>query len=231
MPVRSRAARALAVATAATALVVAGGLVVRDPDGPTPAAPADPLATTLSSLDTRTAVVRRQPFCDAVPAAAVRAVTAPAAGSANGAAGGAAATATAWANGDRLPTASGAEVAHEDGCSWTVPDGATASAWVFAPPVTPDRARRLVASASGVKGCEPVAGAAAYGSPSAALSCVDGDRTTVSYRGLFGDAWLVCTLSAPTAAALPELADRWCARVLLAAGEASPGGGTGNGSA
>jgi hypothetical protein len=211
VPARSRAARRLlvgAVAVVATGAAVAAGVVLREPDQ-RPAPPADPLATRLAAIDTGTAVVRRAPFCGAVPPAATVAATA-----------GRSPELTSWSNGDRLRVGSGTEVAHEYGCSWRSPSGTVAAAWVFAPPVTPQRGRELATAAAGA-GCRQLTGAAAYGDPSAALTCTSGTRTTVSYRGLFGDAWLVCELTATDPSAvtgLPDLADRWCAQVLLAAG-------------
>lgn len=200
MAPRSRAVIALVVATVATGAAVAAGVLLRSPE---PAPVARPLATRLASLDTTTAVVRRAAWCDRVPAADVRAaVDDPSP------------QLSSWANGD--PLGSSRDVAHEFGCSWRAASGATASGWVFAPPVTVERGQELVASAQAQPGCTPLPGAAAFGSPAVALSCAAGGVTTLSYRGLFGDAWLVCALAGP--APDPALADRWCASVLRAAG-------------
>jgi hypothetical protein len=172
-----------------------------------------PLATPLASLDAATAVVRREAWCDRVPAGDVRAAVhddSP--------------QLTIWSNGD--PLGSSRDVAHEFGCSWKAASGEVASGWVFAPPVTVQRGQELLASARARRGCAPLTGAAAFGSPSLALSCAAGGMTTISYRGLFGDAWLVCELSAPTGAngaGLAQLADRWCASVLTAAGPGAAG--------
>jgi hypothetical protein len=108
-------------------------------------------------------------------------------------------------------------VAQEFGCSWTGGSGTVASGWVFAPPVTVERAQELVAAARSAKGCAPLPGAATYGSPSVALTCTAGGVTTLSFQGLFGDAWLVCRLAGSRAADPANVADRWCASVLLAA--------------
>ncbi|MDP1788725.1 MAG: hypothetical protein Q8K56_00210, partial [Rhodoglobus sp.] len=65
----------------------------------------------------------------------------------------------------------------------------------------------------------PEAGAPAYGVPSLALVCEDGGTRLRSYRGLFGDAWLTCQLSAPktvTAAVQADRASRWCVSVASA---------------
>lgn len=209
MPSPFRATVALVVALAVTGGAVAVGVLLRSPASPERAAPARPLATRLASLETGTVGVRRAAFCDAVPAADVQAAL-----------GDESPTAAAWSNGDALPGSR--DVAHEFGCSWTAASGPVASAWVFAPPVTVQRGQELVAAAQAQRGCTPLPGAAAFGSPSVALTCTGGGRTTVSYQGLFGDAWLVCRLtgSAATDAAAPGgVADRWCASVLEAAAE------------
>jgi hypothetical protein len=208
---RSGVLRALLLALVATAVPVGAGVLRHDPETPPPVATTKPLAVRLSAIDTATAVVRRAPFSDAVPAAdAATAVTddSPTKG--------------AWSNGDPLPVTAGtgsrSDVAHEFGCSWTAASGTVATAWVFAPPVTVARAQSLAAAARKAKGCTTVPGAPAYGAPAVALSCTTGGTTTLSYQGLFGDAWLVCRLSGSTSATAADLADRWCASVLTAAG-------------
>ena len=206
---RSGTVRALILAVAATGAAISVGVVRQSPGPAAPSAPTSPttqpLATRLGSVDTTTAVVRRGPFCDAVAGADVQAAVedpSPAAAS--------------WSNGDQLGSSN--DVAHEYGCSWTAPAGTVASGWVFAPPVTVQRAQELVASAKGRPGCKPLPGAAAYGSPSVALTCTTGGTTTLSYRGLFGDAWLVCQLAGSHATDPADVADRWCASVLGSAG-------------
>jgi hypothetical protein len=209
VPSPFRAGLTLVVALAVTGVAVVAGVTLRSPSpSPQPAPrhrPAQPLATRLASVDTTTAVVRRGAFCDAVPAGDVRAAVDDAAP-----------RLTAWSNGDLLPGSK--DVAHEFGCSWAAASGAVAAGWVFAPPVPVQRAQELVASARSQRGCTPLAGAAAFGAPSLALKCVSGGRTTVSYRGLFGDAWLVCQFTGSGTADPADVADRWCASVLAAAG-------------
>jgi len=186
---------ALATALATTLVTVGVGVVLHAPETPAP----EPLATPLSAVDTTVVTVPRAPFCSLVPATDVTAAA------------GTAATLTSWDNGDPLP--GGSDIAHEYGCSWAGASG-TAQAWVFAPPVTTDRAANLVESATGADDCAPVAGAAAFGDPTVALQCGE----VLSYRGLFGDAWLVCTLTTTDA----DLAGRWCASVLTAASTVTP---------
>ena len=113
------------------------------------------------------------------------------------------------------------DVAHEDGCRFDGPSRTSAAAWVFAPPVAPQRADELVAAAtSDDRGCREVPGAAAYGDPSVARTCRTGPLRETRYAGLVGDAWLTCSLSAPRSVERAELearADAWCAAVLLGA--------------
>jgi hypothetical protein len=201
----------LLVALAATGGAVVAGVALRSPDTPSPRERTTrPLAARLGTGDTGAAGVRRAAFCDAVPPADVHAAL-----------GDTAPTAASWSNGDLLPGTR--DVAHEFGCSWASASGPAARAWVFAPPVTVSRAQQLAAAARAQRGCTPLPGAAAFGSPSVALTCTSRGRTTLSYRGLFGDAWLVCELTgspAPDAGAPGGLADRWCASVLGAAAPA-----------
>ena len=110
------------------------------------------------------------------------------------------------------------DVVHEFGCTWSA-GASRAEAWVFVPPVTRERARTLADLARERAGCTAVAGAAAYGDPSAATSCRADAGIEVSYRGLFGDAWLACALTAPGGEQqeLTDRAGRWCAAVATAA--------------
>jgi hypothetical protein len=204
----------LAAAVVLTAIAVAT-VVVLDPfaDAP-PADREDPFATTpLASVDTTGLTVPRTSFCEAVDPREVEAAL------------GAEPDATSgYANGDEVTLADGlTDVAHEFGCAWSLDDGTAARAWVFAPPVDRTRAQRLVRDASRVTGCES-SPTPAYGAPSVATTCAADGRTTVSYRGLFGDAWLVCELTStgPTDvtqddAALGERADAWCSGVARGA--------------
>ncbi len=189
-------------------------------DGSAAPAPTD-TGTPLEDLDTTTLAVARQPFCEAVPPEEVlRALgLAEDAGRVE---------ATAWENGQQTALEPGLrDVAHEHGCSWRAPGGVRARAWVFAPPATVAEARALRTATTGAEGCGPAAGAAAYGTPSVAADCADGPRRERVHAGLFGDAWLTCTLAvprsgdgAPTREELAARASTWCAAV---AGAASPG--------
>lgn len=192
-----------AVVATVTVLVLAGCSGGSDPTASAP----PPSPTPLAELDTSAVAVARASFCARVAPAAV----ADALGSEPD-------DAVEWANGERAPLGEDDEgdVAHEFGCRWTAADGTTATAWVFAPPVSRRGARALAEDAV-TEGCSPVTGAPAFGAPSVAVRCEDG---TTSFHGLFGDAWLSCALAgAPGAAAAPDAAapERWCAAVLQAA--------------
>jgi hypothetical protein len=175
---------------------------------PTPTTSSTPLA----QMDTSQVIVARAGFCDRVSPTAVEAAV-----------GSHEYDDTSYSNGDRARLAGGlSDVAHEYSCTWTAQDGSRAQAWVFAPPVTPVQARHLVRGELR-PGCSRADTSAGFGAPSVATSCagrVSGAGTELGYHGLFGDAWLSCTLTAPKGPApddLPQRADHWCAAVLQAA--------------
>ena len=191
---RSRKPLALTVAAIAlTAAAVGAGVLIHRPQQPAPA-PA-PLAASLTSVDTTMLVVRRDPFCGDVSAADAAAAL-----------GGPVRSATAYAPGQQARLGSAEDVADEHGCQWTAAHGASAAAWVFAPPVTPAWARQVAADRPA--GCRAIH-APAYGEPTSAYSC-DG---AITLSGLFGDAWLSCRLDTHDVA----LAGRWCLAVARAA--------------
>ncbi|WP_134739505.1 hypothetical protein [Nocardioides sp. 503] len=200
--------RHLALALAATALAVGGGVALADVPQDTGKSTAEP-SVPLTDFDTTELVAARAAFCDDLPETAV-----------TEALDGEPVDEAAYGSGDRADLTPRVEdVAHEFGCSWQGEDGVVARAWLFVPPVTPARADSLVAAARKQRGCTPEAGAPAYGVPSLALVCTAGGERTQSYRGLFGDAWLTCELSAPTTvtpAALADRAGRWCVSVASA---------------
>ncbi|MQW74859.1 hypothetical protein GHK92_03150 [Nocardioides sp. dk4132] len=198
-------------AIALTGLVVLAGVLAlavdRSPSAEGEDAPAVSPSITLADLDTSTLVVRRESFCATVaPQSVVAALDAEPQRE------------TAHAPGDRAELAEGVrDVAHEHGCSWTGGD-ATARAWVFAPPVAPGQARAAATSARKVEGCSPLPDAPSYGVASVGLACRTDRGLEISWRGLFGDAWLTCSLrdrDAPREE-LVDRAGRWCAAVALA---------------
>jgi hypothetical protein len=174
-----------------TVALVGAGVALQSPAPSSPPPPVS-LGAPLASVDTATMAVARAPFCDRVPAADLTAAlgTAPTA-------------ASSTSPGKASPVRR--QVADEDGCAWSA-GSATAAAWVFAPPVTVAWSREL----TGVPhGCTPLTGVT-YGSPSTAYAC-DGVSTLA---GLFGDAWLTCTLASTDV----EAVGRWCVAVARAAG-------------
>lgn len=207
--------RPLALAVGLTGVVVAGGLLLTGPDTADEPAAAPSVSTTpLADFVSAERVVRREPFCAALATDAGTQLLAdllgapPAAG-------------TTYDNGQRAELAAGVtDVAHEHGCRWRTEDGSTAAAWVFAPPVTAERAGELARTAADRPRCTPVADAPPFGSPSAAVTCARGARTEASWHGLFGDAWLSCSLALPSATPDAELLDRagrWCVAVAQVA--------------
>lgn len=210
-----RRALVLLLAAVVTVVVVAVGvLVVLDSDDdqpgasapsptPTPSTPTTAPAVPLSEVDTLTTAVRREAFCDAVAPEAVEAAL-----------GGPPADTTSYVDGQSAPlTGEVRDIAHEFGCGWTTRE-ATARAWVFAPPVTPATAKALVRAARTERGCRPLAEASDFGRPSVALACRTPRGVQASFRGLFGDAWLTCTVTGDDADVVAGRADSWCAAVL-----------------
>ncbi len=207
----------LLVAGVVTAVVVGVGVVTLGSEGgggggdePTPAKESFS-TTTLAAFDASGLVVTRGAFCDALDERQVAAAL-----------GDDPADSASWDNGDTIDVGNGVEdLVHEFGCRYTAADGTTAQAWVFAPPVDAAGAQRLVKVAGKAAGCEVGAGPA-YGAPTLALTCTRDDGVRASYRGLFGDAWLVCEVARPAGADWDPVdrAGRWCVGVLEAAASA-----------
>lgn len=211
-----RPARSLLLAVAAVLTVAVLAVALwRSPeesDGARPGADeaAEAPPSTLAELAADPPPVRRAGFCDRVPPARVRAALA-----------GPATTVEAYGDGDTVVLGEGvADVAHEHGCRWATAAGAEARAWVFVPPVTAGRAERLVSLARRADGCAAVPGAA-YGEPGVVTTCTDpaSGAVTTAHQGLFGDAWLTCTLRLPPGT--PGTVDRatpWCVAVAVSTG-------------
>lgn len=198
--------RPLSAAAAAAFVLVLGGCTGGSGSaGPEPSAASTPLA----KYDTAGVALVREPFCGRISATGVV-----------GALDGTAADSATWGNGDAAILTEGVrDVAHEFGCRYRR-EGAEASAWLFAPPVPPGKAAALARQAASAEGCRPAAEAPGFGRPSAAVVCTDGRASTASYRGLFGDSWLTCSLTrsgAQAADGLAEAAGRWCVEVVEAA--------------
>lgn len=195
------------VCPAVLSLVLAGvsGCTGGSDDGP--GADASAVSTPLRDLDTTTLAVARSEFCDAIPQAAVEQAI-----------GGPVESTGHYGNGDTAQlTGRVKDVSHELGCVFTAESGAQARAWVFVPPVTQARAKRLVRELGRAQGCRVVADAPKFGAPTLARVCdaAAGRPAEASFRGLFGDAWLTCSVSEPGAEAdaLLERADAWCVNV------------------
>jgi hypothetical protein len=210
--------RVLLVAGVATAVIVGGGmLALGDSDGPGEEKPEKETfeTTPLATYDTTSSTVTRGAFCADLDPRQVSAAL-----------GGAPDSTTSWQNGDPVEVAGGGEdVGHEFGCAYVGADGAAARAWVFAPPVDADEAQRLVRTAGKSPGCEAADGPA-FGNPTLALTCTQDGVVQASYRGLFGDAWLVCEVARPAGATwdVVDRAGRWCVGVLEAERSPSPSG-------
>jgi len=195
-----------------TALItaMAGCATGEEPPAPEPAAVPEP--STLESYDTARVNVVRGPFCDRVSPTGIE-----------HALGDVPADSESWDDGDRerLPDGTRDRV-HEYGCRWTAADASQASAWVFAPPVSPGQARVLTKDVSrnafGAT-CRAAPDAADFGAPGATATCtLDTGNTLIERAGLFGDAWLTCSvMAAGHPADLAARASEWCVQVVEAA--------------
>lgn len=165
--------------------------------------------TPLSAFDADGTTIARTDFCDRIPDAAVeRAV-------------GEVADSSHYGNGESAAVSGTVkDIAHEFNCTFTGTSGAVARVWVFVPQVTRARAKSLVAEAGRQQGCRRVPGQG-FGKPSTGLACRTEDGAEASYRGLFVDSWLACSVSRPDRKApQDELLDRageWCVQTVSAA--------------
>lgn len=161
----------------------------------------------LASVGTDAVPVERAEFCDALSKDAVAtALGGPASGTDH------------YGDGDTVEISPGVtDVAHEFNCTFVGADGSSARAWVFAPPVTRARAAELAERPVDAPDCAALLGAPLFGDPTSATRCERNGRSTVSFRGLFGDAWLTCEVTVATEATdVQERADRWCVAVIQA---------------
>ena len=203
-----------------------------NPTGANEAGEPSDAATTLSDLDTTALVVGRAPFCDAVePAAVARALDIDPGNSSDEGSQVEPADATAYRSGQRIKIGDGvSDVVHEYGCRWTAA-GSIAEAWVFAPPITRERAVRLARAVRG--GCadsvNTVDGAdgadstgPAFGDPWGRCTSEQRRSARVAYGGLFGDAWVGCALTraAGSTGDLDDRGQEWCAAVATGAAAA-----------
>ena len=115
-----------------------------------------------------------------------------------------------WRPGARLPDSE--DISNEFGCSWRV-GSVTATAWVFAPPITAARAADFAGEAVGKK-CKRLGTAPALGRPSVAQHC--GGAEATAFGGLVGDAWVGCEISGLPSSGGNGTArvGAWCVAVL-----------------
>ena len=198
-----RPAASLGAVTGALLLVAAAACSAE----PTPEQPAtEPTAesTPLADYDTSAVAIVRSDFCDRVSDDAIIAAI-----------GDDASDKQAWQPGERLPD--NRDIGNEFGCAWTA-GPVTARGWVFAPPITPERADDLASEVVGLT-CKPLRSAASLGDPGVAQNCVlNTGARLVGFYGLIGDAWVSCEISGLTGTA-PEAGDlvgEWCVAVLEA---------------
>ncbi len=207
------------VGLVAAALVVAA-VISRTPEEGRPTASdgsstASPSAS-LGGLDVSNLPIARSPFCGLLDDAAVQEAL-----------GGPVDSARDWSDGDQVRLEDGlVDVAHEFGCAFAG-GGAEARAWVFAAPVPPATALALTRQAQREAGCVAAAAAPVFGRPGTTMVCRRGTgpaaAVEVTSRGLFGDAWLTCRLTAPRtpgepAAAVADRAEQWCVHVVTTLG-------------
>lgn len=170
-------------------------------------APEAAKPTPLAVFDGTTTQVRRASFCTLIPDAVATAAV------------GKVAATHHYGNGEEVPGVQ--DIAHEYGCVFDGADGLVARAWVFVPPVTPAQAADYAARSLQAPGCAPL-DAGRFGASPVGTLCRTPAAATATYSGLFGDAWLSCSLSAPPAAGVTDavLADRagtWCVQVAKTA--------------
>ncbi|MGZ4487598.1 MAG: hypothetical protein ACXVW1_06665 [Nocardioides sp.] len=210
--------RLLGPAAAVAVLALVGISACSHGGSGTPAPAKSPSPTPLSQVDTSGVVVQRDAFCSGIGPDDLEAAL-----------GSTAYHGDSYNNGDHARLVHGVrDVAHEFDCTWRLPDGTTARAWVFAPPVTPEQAGRL-RDAEVTRGCSATKDAG-FGHPSVATRCGPQGQPKggwlQGYYGLFGDAWLSCTLSGPGTepADGTSRTDAWCGAVLSAASGQTPEG-------
>ena len=204
-------ARRLLIALLVVALgTVAVVVLTRGEDKPEPK-PQVVKPLSLRDVDTTVLPVQREDFCADIPGEAVALVL-----------GTEDFTGSAYADGDKAQVFPGlTDISHEYGCTfYAKAKKRTARAWVFAPPVSNDRARAVIKATVQAKGCQKIPKAPKFGKPSLALLCGSEKAPEISFRGLFGDAWLTCTIKPhqpPATKGVLQSAENWCLAVAQAA--------------
>jgi hypothetical protein len=171
--------------------------------------PAQARLTPITRFDATSVQPMRTGFCELLPEAAVTKIV------------GQVTATDSWDDGEAHKVSGRVtDVVHEYGCRWTGNRGDVARAWVFAPRVAPQQARALVTAAERARGCRTV-DSHDFGTPSTGLVCRLRGGREASYRGLFVDTWLTCSLI-DRRKLLPEetllkRAGRWCVQVAHSA--------------
>ena len=202
-----RRSRRYAAAPVLAVLLAAALVACSDDDSGREEPEARP--TPISSFEAASVQPLRQEFCDAVPEEALRSTV------------GEVRSADGYADGETHQLTAGVtDVAHEFGCTWTGRNGDIARAWVFAPRVAVGEARRLARDARRERGCRPL-DPYDFGTPSAGVLCTVRGGREASYRGLFVDTWLACSVTdrrrrLPTEK-LVKRTGLWCVQAAVAA--------------
>lgn len=200
-PQRRRRSRTAAAATGVLLLALTGCTGEPAPEQPTVEPTAE--STPLADYDTADLTLVPGDFCARITEGAIATAL-----------GGEAAAEKAWQPGSRLPGSK--DISNEFGCSWTTATATvTASAWVFAPPITAQRAADVVKETVGRR-CERLAAAPSLGAPSVAQRCRGAGPTGIA--GLIGDAWVGCEISGLRESDVDETArvGEWCVSVIEA---------------
>jgi hypothetical protein len=203
------------VALLATSATVAVGLTSGDSRHPAALQQHEtrtPSSTPIRKVDLSALPIARRPFCNLLPRSDVEEALA-----------GPVTKATQYGNGSKTKMAPGlADVSHEYNCTFDGAHGSQVRVWVFAQPVQTGTAKFLARQALKTPGCQQ-ARAPKFGTPTAPTLCRTSSpkATVITLRGLFGQAWLSCQLTAPgrdDPKAAQQRADDWCVKVATALG-------------
>ncbi len=165
--------------------------------------------TPITKFDATSVQLLRQEFCDRIPEDAIAAAV------------GDVDTVDAYSNGEAHQITNKVnDVAHEYSCTWVGDRGDVARAWVFGPRITIEQANELTEGAKQQRGCEEI-DSHDFGTPSAGVLCTIRGGREASYRGLFVDTWLACSLTDRhkqlTDEKLLKRAGQWCVQAARAA--------------
>lgn len=191
--------------------VLLGSSLTACSDDEEPVRQAEVAPTPITGFTADQVRVRRVSFCERVSDEAVAAAV------------GDLAATRHYGNGEPARLGARSDVAHEWGCVFVGTGGDQARAWVFVPPVTPAQAQGLVRAVGRTPGCTPVDGQD-FGAPGTGSVCVRKGVSEAAYRGLFGDAWLTCTVTDGgrqrlSRTALLQRAGDWCVQAATAASD------------